>query len=377
MLIKNEYFSNRNSLEDWRIKGYDPLTPANLLQREYPVSEKGQNMISSARNMISDVLAGKDDRLVVIVGPCFITDPEAALEYAIKLKEVKERLEEQLLVIMRAYLEKPSTTVGSKGLINDSKIDNSFQLNKGLTIYRKMYSKLTDRVPIAAEILDTISFQFLSDFISLGVIGARPTELKLHRELVSNLTFPVGFKNGTNGSVQAAIDAMQNSSESHYFLSVTKPGVASIVGTEGNENTFIILWGSKNGANYDNESVQKTKKELIKAKLINEEKPRPRIMIDCSHENSEKDFRDQPKVVQNIFEQLSQGEDGIYGVIIESNLVDGRQDILKSGNRKDLLFRRSTTEACIGWKTTVELLELLAQGVANKRKILEKKASKV
>ncbi|AMD20987.1 HEL294Wp [Eremothecium sinecaudum] len=370
MFIKNEYVGDRDRLEDWRIKGYDPLIPPNLLQHEFPTSAKGKEVIKKARREIVDVLCGRDDRIVVVVGPCSIHDPEAALEYAEKLEAVKNKLKDHLVIIMRAYLEKPRTTVGWKGLINDPDIDNSFQINKGMRIAREMYTKLVERVPIAGEVLDTISPQFLCDCFSLGAIGARTTESQLHRELASGLSFPIGFKNGTDGSIRAAIDGMKTAAHSHYFLSITKPGVTAIVGTEGNEDTFVILRGGKTGTNYDSNSVQYANEELKKDKIIEEGSRHRRIMIDCSHGNSNKDYRNQPKVARSIYEQLSNGETALCGVMIESNLVEGRQDVPLAGNREGLIYGCSITDGCIGWESTVDTLELLAQGVANRRKIL-------
>lgn len=372
MFISNDRIGDRSSLEDWRIKGYDPLTPPDLLQHEYPIGEKAKKIIVDARNQVCDILNGKDDRLVVVIGPCSIHDPKAAYEYADRLKRLSDELSGDLLIIMRAYLEKPRTTVGWKGLINDPDIDNSFQINKGLRISREMFTRLTEKLPIAGEMLDTISPQFLSDCFSLGAIGARTTESQLHRELASGLSFPIGFKNGTDGGLQVAVDAMRAAAHSHYFLSVTKPGVTAIVGTEGNEDTFVILRGGKKGTNYDAENVKLAQQELLKAKVVDAEGVQRRIMIDCSHGNSSKDFRNQPKVAQSIYEQLTDGQNAICGVMIESNLVEGRQDIPPEGGRDKLIYGCSITDACIGWDTTDEVLRLLAKGVQNRRAALKK-----
>lgn len=369
MFIKNDNVGDRSRLEDWRIKGYDPLTPPDLLQHEYPISAKGKETIVKAREEVCHILNGDDDRLVIVIGPCSIHDPKAAYEYADRMKVVAEKLSKDLLIIMRAYLEKPRTTVGWKGLINDPDIDNSFKINKGLRISREMFTKLVERLPIAGEMLDTISPQFLSDCFSLGAIGARTTESQLHRELASGLSFPIGFKNGTDGGLQVAMDAMRAASHEHYFLSVTKPGVTAIVGTEGNKDTFVILRGGKHGTNFDKESVHDVKEQLKKAQLITEGGKQRRIMIDCSHGNSSKDFRNQPKVAQAIFEQLSNGEQSICGVMIESNLEEGRQDVPPEGGRDKLKYGCSITDACIGWKSTEEVLELLAEGVRNRRSL--------
>lgn len=372
MFIKNDHVGDRNRLEDWRIKGYDPLTPPDLLQHELPISDKGHKIIVDAREAVCDVLNGKDDRLVIVIGPCSIHDPKAAYEYADKLAEEAKKHSKDLLVIMRAYLEKPRTTVGWKGLINDPDIDNSFQINKGLRISRELFTNLVEKLPIAGEMLDTISPQFLSDCFSLGAIGARTTESQLHRELASGLSFPIGFKNGTDGGLQVSVDAVRSAAHAHYFLSVTKPGVTAIVGTEGNQDTFIILRGGKNGTNYDAAGVKDAKAQLLKSKLIDEQDVQRRIMIDCSHGNSSKDYRNQPKVAQSIHDQLEAGENGICGVMIESNLVEGRQDVPAEGGRASLKYGCSITDACIGWETTEQVLDLLADGVRKRRAALGK-----
>lgn len=251
---------------------------------------------------------GKDDRLIIVIGPCSIHDPQAALDYCERLYQASEKHKGELLIVMRAYLEKPRTTVGWKGLINDPDIDGTFHINKGLRIARKLFVQLTSKLPIAGEMLDTISPQFLSDLFSVGAIGARTTESQLHRELASGLSFPVGFKNGTDGTLGVAIDALRAASHPHHFLSVTKPGVVAIVGTDGNQDCFVILRGGKKGTNYDAKSVQETQEELIKSKVVTESKPGPRIMVDCSHGNSNKDHRNQPKVAQVVAEQVAGGD---------------------------------------------------------------------
>lgn len=314
------------------------------------------------------ILNGEDDRLIIVVGPCSIHDPVAALDYASRLEKAAEKYSGELLLVMRAYLEKPRTTVGWKGLINDPEIDGSFQINKGLRIARKLFVELTQKLPIAGEMLDTISPQFLSDLFSLGAIGARTTESQLHRELASGLSFPVGFKNGTDGTLGVALDAVRAVSHPHHFLSVTKPGIVAIVGTDGNKDCFIILRGGKKGTNYDEGSVKEAKEELRNNKIINENSG-PRIMVDCSHGNSNKDHRNQPKVAAEIARQISNGEDGICGLMIESNIVEGRQNVppVEEGGKDALTYGLSITDACIGWEDTEEVLELLANSVKAKR----------
>ena len=330
---------NKESLEDWRstppififriltntafpfaVCGYNPLTSPYLLQHDIPPSSTSQQTVLKARNECVAILQDTDPlhRLLVIIGPCSIHDPAAALEYCDRLLALKHKYANDLLIIMRSYLEKPRTTVGWKGLINDPEIDNSFQINKGLRLSRQLFVDLTSKgMPLASEMLDTISPQFLTDLLSIGAVGARTTECQLHRELASGLSFPVGFKNGTDGTLGVAIDAIGAVRHPHHFLSVTKPGVVAIVGTIGNEDCFVILRGGTNGTNYDEESIRKAKEKLISKGLS------PRLMVDCSHGNSEKDHRNQPKVATRLAEQIENGEEGIMGVMIESHINEG------------------------------------------------------
>lgn len=283
-------------------------------------SEKSKNIVITARNEIISIIRDDDPlkRLLVIVGPCSIHDPEAALDYASRLLQLKRIYDDELLIVMRTYLEKPRTTIGWKGLINDPDINNSFQINKGLRTSRQLFVDLTERgMPIASEMLDTISPQFLADCLSCGAVGARTTESQLHRELASGLSYPVGFKNGTDGSLDVAIDAIGAVMHPHHFLSVTKPGLVAIVGTTGNEDCFVILRGGKSGTNYDKKSIADAKTSLEKKGL------RQRLMVDCSHGNSLKDHRNQPKVVDDLAGQIEQGEEAIMGVMIESNINEG------------------------------------------------------
>ena len=275
----------------------------------------------TARKEVVSVVQNTDvnRRLLVIVGPCSIHDPGAALEYSKKLLKLKEKYSDNLLIVMRAYLEKPRTTVGWKGLINDPEIDGSFKINKGLRTARQLFVDLTDMgMPIASEMLDTISPQFYADCLSCGAVGARTTESQLHRELASGLSYPIGFKNGTDGSLDVAIDAIGAVIHPHHFLSVTKPGLVAIVGTTGNEDCFVILRGGKRGTNYDARSIAEAKEALAKKGL------RQRLMVDCSHGNSLKDHRNQPKVAEDLATQLESGETAIMGVMLESNLNEGK-----------------------------------------------------
>ncbi len=274
----------------------------------------------NARNEAVEIVQGRDPlkRLLVVVGPCSIHDPEAALDYCDRLLRLKEKYKNDLLIVMRAYLEKPRTTVGWKGLINDPDIDNTFNIDKGLQTARKLFLDLTEKgMPLASEMLDTISPQFLADLLSLGAIGARTTESQLHRELASGLSFPVGFKNGTDGSLEVAIDAIGAVKHPHHFLSVTKPGVVAIVGTIGNEDCFVILRGGKKGTNYDSQSIAEAREKLAKAGTNS------RLMVDCSHGNSEKNHKNQPKVAHVVAEQIAAGETGIMGVMVESHINEG------------------------------------------------------
>ncbi|ODV63930.1 3-deoxy-7-phosphoheptulonate synthase ARO3 [Ascoidea rubescens DSM 1968] len=369
MFLENEHVGDRSRLEDWRIKGYDPLTPPDLLQHQFPLSETSKNVILKGRDDSRRILNGEDDRLIIVIGPCSIHDPKAALEYCDRLYELNNRVKGELHIVMRAYLEKPRTTVGWKGLINDPHIDESYNINEGLRISRKLFVNLTEKLPIAGEMLDTISPQFLSDLFSVGAIGARTTESQLHRELASGLSFPVGFKNGTDGSLGVAIDAIRAAAHPHHFLSVTKPGIVAIVGTEGNDDTFIILRGGKSGTNFDEKSVKKAEEELIKAKIINENHKGPKIMVDCSHGNSNKNHNNQPLVAQDVCKQLEKGSEAICGLMIESNLVAGRQDVpsKEDGGKDALVYGCSITDACIGWEDTEKVLLNLAKSVKIRR----------
>ena len=300
---------------------------------------------------------------MVVIGPCSIHDPAAALEYCDRLLQLKNQYKDDLLIVMRSYLEKPRTTVGWKGLVNDPDLDNTFNINKGLRISRQLFMDLTNKgMPIASEMLDTISPQYLADALSVGAIGARTTECQLHRELASGLSFPVGFKNATDGTLDIAIDAMGAVRRPHHFLSVTKPGVVAIVGTEGNEDCFVILRGGKQGTNYDPESVRQSKAMLEKKGF------RPSIMIDCSHGNSEKNHKNQPKVAKVVADQIAAGDHAISGVMIESNINEGGQKIPEEG-KSGLKYGVSITDACIGWEDTEKVLAVLSEAVRKRRTV--------
>lgn len=290
------------------------------MQHEIPQTAESKKTVIQARDEVAAVVNGTDEkhRLLVVVGPCSIHDPDAALAYCDLLLKAKEKHQDDLLIVMRSYLEKPRTTVGWKGLINDPDIDGSFQINKGLRLARQLFVDLTSKgMPIASEMLDTISPQFLADLLSVGAVGARTTESQLHRELASGLSFPVGFKNGTDGSLNVAIDAIGAVKHPHHFLSVTKPGVVAIVGTTGNDDCFVVLRGGTKGTNYDAQSIAEAKAALGKKGV------RQRMMVDCSHGNSNKNHKNQPKVAEDVAGQISKGETGIMGVMIESNINEG------------------------------------------------------
>ncbi|THU97877.1 3-deoxy-7-phosphoheptulonate synthase [Dendrothele bispora CBS 962.96] len=347
-------------LQDRRVIGYDPLVQPALLRHEIVSSTNSHRTIASARYSAAKILSGQDDRLLVIVGPCSIHSPEQALEYARMLKE-KIPTWQNLLIVMRAYFEKPRTTVGWKGLINDPEIDGTFQINKGLRTARKLLCDLTDLgVPVGSELLDTISPQYIADLISWGAIGARTTESQLHRELASGVSFPIGFKNGTDGSVSVAIDAMHSASNPHAFMGVTEQGVASIVKTRGNQDVHVILRGGTKGPNYSSEYVKEA------ATVLQKKRGHASIMVDCSHGNSQKNHNNQPKVITDICKQLEAGERSITGVMIESNIHDGRQDV-PPGGPSCLKHGVSITDACVNFATTIEMLDKLNKAVSSRR----------
>ncbi|OMH81537.1 Phospho-2-dehydro-3-deoxyheptonate aldolase, phenylalanine-inhibited [Zancudomyces culisetae] len=355
-------------IDDVNIAKYRPLIPPQILMEDLKVSKKAGDVILKGRMDAVDIIHGRDDRLLVIVGPCSIHDPQAALEYATFLKEYADTCSEELCIIMRAYFEKPRTTVGWKGLINDPKMDNSYEINKGLRIGRELLLGIIKvGLPAACEFLDTVSPQFIADLISWGAIGARTTESQVHRELSSGLSVPVGFKNGTDGNCKIALDAIKASQSSHVFLSVTKQGLTAIVETTGNKNCHLVLRGGNHGPNYDEESVINSARQLEKAGL------NPRLMIDCSHGNSNKEFKRQLVVVEDIARQMADCESGNYicSVMIESNISEGRQDLPSdSKDIKNLKYGQSITDACIGWEDTVLALDTLRKGVIARRQRL-------
>lgn len=347
--------------DDTRIAKIEQLLPPVALLEKYPASEQAVKTVRTARRYAHEIIHGEDDRLLVVIGPCSIHDTKAALEYANRLKPLRDKYKNTLEIIMRVYFEKPRTTVGWKGLINDPYLDDTYVLNDGLRMGRKLLSDINDLgLPTAGEFLDMITPQYVADFMSWGAIGARTTESQVHRELASGLSCAVGFKNGTNGSVKIALDAIGAAEASHHFLSVTKFGHSAIVSTKGNNDCHIILRGGDRGTNYDAESVAAVCKNIAKSGRI------PHVMIDFSHANSSKQFKKQMEVCKDVSEQIANGSTQIFGVMVESHLVEGRQD-LQPG--KELTYGQSITDACIGWEDTELLLQQLSDAVAARRKV--------
>jgi 3-deoxy-7-phosphoheptulonate synthase len=344
--------------DDLRIVEIKEVSAPEAVHAEYPITEVASKTICEARNAIHHILRGEDDRLLVVIGPCSIHNPEAGLEYARRLAAVRERLSKDLLIVMRVYFEKPRTTVGWKGLINDPDLDGTYHINKGLRLARKVLLDINNLgVPAATEYLDLITPQYLADLISWGAIGARTTESQVHRELASGLSCPVGFKNGTDGTLSVAIDGIRAAERPHHFLSLTKAGHSAIFSTSGNDDCHIILRGGKK-PNYEAKYVDAAGKALLESGL------RDKLMVDCSHANSAKQHKNQLKVAENVAEQLKAGEQRIMGVMVESHLIEGRQDVVPG---KELAFGQSITDACLGWEDSESLLETLAEAVRARR----------
>ncbi|MFZ6772760.1 3-deoxy-7-phosphoheptulonate synthase AroG [Undibacterium sp. SXout7W] len=344
--------------DDLRIREMKELVPPSHLIREFACSDKASETAANARMALHNILHGKDDRVMVVIGPCSIHDTKAAMEYAHRLVKERHRFAGELEIVMRVYFEKPRTTVGWKGLINDPYMDNSFRINDGLRLARELLLNINELgLPAGTEYLDVISPQYIADLISWGAIGARTTESQVHRELASGLSCPVGFKNGTDGNVKIAVDAIKASSQPHHFLSVTKGGHSAIVSTNGNEDCHIILRGGKT-PNYDAASVDTACKDIAGAGLA------ARLMIDASHANSSKNPANQIPVCADISTQIAAGDTRIVGVMIESHLVAGRQDLVQG---KELVYGQSVTDGCIDWDSSVKVLEGLAEAVKQRR----------
>jgi 3-deoxy-7-phosphoheptulonate synthase len=349
----------RIATDDLRIQSLRPLISPELLIDEFMPTETALNTVAAARDVAQKIIHKQDDRLLVIVGPCSIHNIDAALEYGQKLLPLINKHRNELCLIMRVYFEKPRTIRGWKGLINDPDLDESYNINQGLRVARKLLLDLTSSgVPCGTEFLDTIIPQFISDLISWGAIGARTTESAIHRELASGLSMPVGFKNGTDGNIQIAIDALRSSSHPHHFLSVTKTGLAAIVSTLGNEDTHIILRGGSRGPNFDAQSITATSAKLAQVNLD------CGIMVDCSHGNSFKDHKKQHFALNAVAEQVSNGSHDIIGIMLESHLLPGRQDLSPD---QPPMHGVSITDACVGWEETETLLDTLAKAVVNRR----------
>tara|TARA_Y100000589_G_scaffold72808_1_gene65802 strand:- start:1654 stop:2718 length:1065 start_codon:yes stop_codon:yes gene_type:complete len=350
--------SSNNSLEktsDLHVVETRPLIPPRQLHQDLPLDYTSANTVSNTRELIKNILHKNEARFLVIVGPCSIHDVEAAKEYSGYIKDLRQKYSDKLEIVMRVYFEKPRTTVGWKGMINDPHLDGSYDINTGLRRARGLLRSLaSEGIPAATELLDPIVPQYIADLISWTAIGARTTESQTHREMASGLSMPIGFKNGTDGSVTTAINAMQSAARSHHFLGVNSDGFASIVNTTGNPDTHIVLRGGAQGPNFDNFHITK-----ISSDLINNQLPQ-KVMIDCSHGNSNKDFRKQSNVLENISKQLKDGEKNILGVMLESHLREGNQ---KLNLKTDLEYGKSITDACINIETTQDLLANLYKSI--------------
>jgi len=352
-----------HTTEDIRIQWTKVVLPPVFLEEERPVSEAASATIFNARNEITSILNGEDSRLLVLAGPCSIHDTKSAREYGALLKTAIDEFSADLRIVMRVYFEKPRTTIGWKGLINDPYLDESYKINDGLRLARNLLLDLAEMgVPSGTEFLDMISPQYIAGLVSWGAIGARTTESQVHRQLVSGVSCPVGFKNATSGDVQVAVDAIDSAAHSHTFLGHTKFGQSAIFVTRGNPDCHMILRGGKKLVNYSAEHVNETAAKMEKAGIA------PRIMIDFSHANSNKDYRRQAVVCQDVAGQIAAGDKRIMGVMIESNLVAGAQSLDKLAQGQPLVYGQSVTDACIDWKETRTLLEALAASVRTRRK---------
>jgi 3-deoxy-7-phosphoheptulonate synthase len=352
-------FIIRGMIENINIKSLKPLITPKVLMEETPLSSEAACTVKMARQMARNIIQGKDDRLLVVVGPCSIHDRKAAVEFGRLLKEAAIEFQGELCIMMRTYFEKPRTSIGWKGLINDPSLNGSFNMKRGLKLARKILLDLNNLgIPTATEFLDTIIPQYIGDLVSWGAIGARTTESQIHRELVSGLSMPVGFKNGTDGNVAIAIDAVCAASLPHHFLSVTKNGVAAIVSTKGNDACHVILRGANKETNFDRASIKKVVALLLKNKL------QPSVMVDCGHGNSQKNHRNQLIVAENVCQQISGGSRSIGGVMLESHLTSGKQTFDVSVKPK---WNQSITDACISWEETKPILKNLADAVKSRR----------
>jgi len=352
----SSYFSMVDSTSDLHVVETRPLMSPALIHRDLPLDQAASEIVSTTRKKIQSILHGNDPRILVIVGPCSVHDVDAAIEYAKRLAPLREKYSKHLEIVMRVYFEKPRTTVGWKGLINDPHLDDSYDINTGLRKARGLLLHLAKRgMPAATELLDPVVPQYIADLISWTAIGARTTESQTHREMASGLSMPVGYKNGTDGTATIAINAMQAASKPHHFLGINNDGHASIVSTTGNPDGHLVLRGGKNGTNYHLDAINLIIDELAKFNMPE------RVMVDCSHGNSNKDFRRQAKVLRDVASQLKGGSKNVMGVMIESHLVEGNQKL--NSDLSKLTYGQSVTDACINFSTTKILLEELAESV--------------
>lgn len=346
--------------DDLRIRDISELSTPDALMREYPCTTQISASVAESRRALQRILHSQEDRIAVVIGPCSIHDTAAAMEYAAKLKQQRDRFKDTLEVVMRVYFEKPRTTVGWKGLINDPDLNDSFNINKGLRLARGLLTDINQLgLPAGCEFLDMITPQYIADLVAWGAIGARTTESQVHRELASGLSCPVGFKNGTDGNVKIAIDAVQAASQAHHFLAVTKQGRSAIAATTGNADCHVILRGGKT-PNYDAASIDAVCKQITTAGLM------PRVMVDVSHGNSSKKPENQPIVIGNVAQQIEAGEQRVAGVMVESHLKAGRQDLVAG---RALTYGQSITDGCIDWEASVQVLERLAIAVERRRSL--------
>jgi 3-deoxy-7-phosphoheptulonate synthase len=336
-------------IENTNIKRLTPLVPPRALKAEFPATEAAADTVVKGRTAVQKILAGEDHRLIVVVGPCSVHDVDAVREYAERLQDLSEEVEDQFVLVMRAYFEKPRTTLGWKGLINDPNLDGSYDMSRGLSEARRLLRDLAELgLPVATEVLDPIVPQYIADLISWAAIGARTTESQTHREMSSGLSMPIGFKNSTDGNLEVAVNAMLSAQSSHHFLGIDEDGLSCILETTGNAWTHLILRGGTDGPNFDRLHVANARGLLEKANLP------VRIMVDCSHANSSKDHRNQPLVFQDVVAQVVDGGQGLVGMMLESHLEDGRQNL--TNGREGLAYGVSITDACLGWDATATLL---------------------
>lgn len=332
-----------------KVTSVSPIISPEVLKQVFPISDKSAEFVTRSRAAIQNILWNRDPRLMAVVGPCSIHDPEAAFDYAGRLAKLSEEIDDQILVVMRLYFEKPRTTVGWKGLINDPELNGSHQISKGLGVARRLLCKINDLgLAVATEMLDPITPQYMADLLSWGAIGARTTESQVHREMASGLSFPVGFKNGTDGSLQIALDAMQAALHSHSFLGINHDGRAAIITTTGNQDVHIVLRGGNSGPNYSPANIADTAERLSKAGL------QTGIMVDCSHANANKNHEKQVEVLNNVMEQIQNGSNKLAAVMIESNIEAGNQSI--GEDPATLKYGQSITDKCVDWSTTETML---------------------